>query len=536
MAYGANILRGAAAAESFRDSWNRLPFARGPQADIYDTHAWYSAWVAATGPSLAERCRTVVVTQGNGLAGVLPLLERQPRHWESVGRGNFRPRFRPTLGSETPPPEVLARMAEAVARAGIRRLSLARLPDRDPVTEALIRALREAGFVVDRILLDRLECLSEAADGWGGLVQRHKDHDRKVRNCIRKARLAGALEIEDSGAWRPEAGAREAELRRLYEIYLSLYPCSWKQAPSEDWVAYRRELLVQSLPYGAPRLFVLRLGGEPIAAHIWFRVGGVLISFSTVYNARFLAVGPGSILRWSALENLCAESPPPQIIDYLPGHGVHKEALADRRARLFALEAARHAPLLWSGRARRRVRSLYRRFRPPAAGSGEAPARPATRATTVRVELRRPRAPAVPVAPLDLPPEALMFLALAGGHASVQAMTARWSEGDHWWRLPGDVADGFIAVRVGAETAGRRALREIVTPASAGRPAEQIAAEVADLLGTTITVEVPGGPDDAAGRPVVVNEFPLPWPGERGIGGLPGDGPGVSPHRGGRGS
>ena len=82
---------------------------------------------------------------------------------------------------------------------------------------------------------------------------------------------------------------------------------------------------------GWPRVYVLRLDGQPAAAEVWFRLGQVATSLGTAYDKRMAALGPGSIIAWWAQERLFAEAVP-GLIDHLPGYGPQKDQLGPDRS------------------------------------------------------------------------------------------------------------------------------------------------------------------------------------------------------------
>ena len=126
-------------------AWDRMAEGRGPYADIYASHAWFSSWL----DSLAGgRPRTVIpaVMDGDRPLALLPLV-RRGWVWLSAGL-KTAPRTRVVLADETPDPDVLAALVDEVGRAGVREVSLYRLPTRDPATALTIEAFRRAGWEV----------------------------------------------------------------------------------------------------------------------------------------------------------------------------------------------------------------------------------------------------------------------------------------------------------------------------------------------------------------------------------------------------
>jgi hypothetical protein len=131
MGYDSSILRGAEVTP-------------GP-ADVDDSHAWLSSWWDTTGAEVADRLRIPAVLEGDRPVGLLPLVTLSPGRWEFAGRGGGRMRYRPVLAAEEPDAEVLGLLAGQVEQAGVRDLTLPRMPGRDPATALLTEAAGAGG-------------------------------------------------------------------------------------------------------------------------------------------------------------------------------------------------------------------------------------------------------------------------------------------------------------------------------------------------------------------------------------------------------
>ena len=149
MSDGVRLIADAAELEQARDALDRLAPARGPHADVYDTASWLLAWLAAAEPP-AGSLRLLVAERGDAPVAMLPLVRGSRGVWTMAGTG-LRPRFRPVIDEIEPGPQArdaLAQLVEQAVRDGMRVLDLPALPSDDPATEALVAALRTAGFSV----------------------------------------------------------------------------------------------------------------------------------------------------------------------------------------------------------------------------------------------------------------------------------------------------------------------------------------------------------------------------------------------------
>jgi hypothetical protein len=185
------LLRFSDLAPAFAHSWDRLAAGRGMQADLYSSHAWLVAWVRAMGAEVAAALRIPAVLGPAQPVALLPLVARSPRHWEWAGKGGSRMRYRPVLAAEQPSAETLGLLVEGIARAGVDDLALHRLPARDPATDGLVAALRQAGFHTSRRRTSS-DCLAVVEGGWDEHRRRLAGYERQVSGwssvCSRSGR------------------------------------------------------------------------------------------------------------------------------------------------------------------------------------------------------------------------------------------------------------------------------------------------------------------------------------------------------------
>jgi CelD/BcsL family acetyltransferase involved in cellulose biosynthesis len=497
MGYESSILRVAEVTPGLAAAWDELPAARGVQADVYDSHAWLSSWWDTTGAELAERVRIPVVLDGDRPVGLLPLAMLSSGRWEFAGRGGGRMRYRPVLGAERPDEEVLGLLAEQVGRAGVRDLTLPRMPGRDPATAALAAALGQAGFRVARRERSS-DCLALVAGGWEEHRGRFAGYEKSVKRFANRMKPLWDVTLEERGP------AETAGLEEGYELFAGVHAHSWKRPLTPAMRTQALELLRRSGPRGWPRVYVLRVAGVPAAVHIWFRLGPVVTWLETAYDQRLSALGPGTILMWWSQERLFREAVP-EVVDFIPGHNPQKDRLGPDRTPIVVLEAARRT--LVSGATfpvRRQVRFLAPavagRARRKLAGLRPTPAVPAAAADPGRAVEVPPGDGGTAVAELELDASARRFLAAVTGHHSPDAMAGGWAEGDAWWR----VGEGPLALaRVGAADGdgGTRPVRELVLFEAGDDRVEEVVAALA------------GGLDGPLAAPAVaVGRALLPWP------------------------
>lgn len=474
---------------SLAAAWDALPAARGTQADIYDSHAWFAAWLSAAPEGTAGRVRIPAVVDGGRPVAMLPLVLSAGGSRAEVLGMDHRTRARPVIGTEQPQRETLGLLAEAVARCGVRELNLHRLPSRDPAVGLFAEALRDAGY---RVTQHERSCdnLAPAAEGWADYAQTFKGFAGYARRFTSRLESLWDVDVEVYGT------TPERPVLHGFSRYEELHRRSWKGRLGATSRALRTDLLERAEANGWARVFVLRIAGVPAAAHIWFRLGHVATWLSTAYDQRLAALSPGTVIMWQAQSKLFADEPPPRIVDLLPGSNPQKDRLTLSKPPLLVTEALR--PTMWSGvmvpsrRQARRVRA----------------------AITARLRARRRQSvpsqppahvPATTVIPrdgnrfayrLDLTAAHRRYLATATGQAAPEKMAASWEAADEWW-VAGDGPGGLIRIGHGPDGC---AVREIVRLDPTADPQALVEA-LASVLGQEIALsEVP------------LYEAVLPWP------------------------
>jgi CelD/BcsL family acetyltransferase involved in cellulose biosynthesis len=503
------ILRFSDLAPALAHAWDRLAAGRGLHADLYSSHAWLVAWVRAMGVEVADALRIPAVLGSDQPVALLPLVARSPRRWEWAGRGGSRMRYRPVLAAEEPSAEALGLLVEGIARAGVDDLALHRLPARDPATGGLVAALRQVGFHTSQRRTSS-DCLAVVSGGWEEHRRRFAGYERQVRRLVKRLGPLWEATVDEYG---PATGTPVLD---GFEAYAAIYDRSWKGPMPPSMRSLEQELVRRTARLGWPRVYVLRLDGQPAAAEVWFRLGEVVISLGTAYDQRLAALSPGSIIAWWAQERLFAEAVP-RLIDNLPGYGPQKDQLGPDRFPILEVEAARRtvvsgvtfpvrrqvryaAPRV-AGRVRRRLGRLGRRAASTRGGRG-GPAR------TLEIA---PGPRPLPAERLELDQPTRRFLAVAGGHPNPTAMTRCWGPADSWWRVG---VEPLALVRLGA-AGDRRVVREVVLLGD-GAPLTEVLAGLGAAVGVPLTADLPAEHGQGGSRtsrpPIPVRRPVLGWP------------------------
>ncbi|QBR91624.1 GNAT family N-acetyltransferase [Nocardioides euryhalodurans] len=499
MGYRSTILRAAEVDDDLGARWDALPAGRGDQADVYDSWAWHAASLRAD-PALARAVRIPAVLEGEQPVALLPVTVDRSGCWRSVGM-DIRPRSRIVTRGEGPDPEALGQLAESLAGAGARSLALHRLPSRDPVTEAFLGALREAGYEVAR--RERSEDrLAHPTGDWAAHSRDYKSFAKYVRRFCNRVTPLWDLTMDTYGT-SPELPAAEG-----FRVYAELQARSWKGPYDPMTMIRRRELALRAEQLGWVRIFILRVAGVPVAGHVWFRLGPVATWLSTAHDQGFDALSPGTMVQWLAQERLFAEQPP-GVLDYLPGGSPQKDRLTPDRPVLLEVDAVRRSAVagvaLPARQQARRVVPAVRdrvaaRLRRPEGGEGATPDQP------IRLLATAPADGALPAAPLDASDPGLRrYLAVTSGEASPEAVAGTWAEDDGWWRI----GSGPVALaRLGADDV----VREVVLLDGSTDGEDVAAPALAAALDRPVSVARTDPRGTRDGAPTVVRHALLPWP------------------------
>ncbi|MPZ93364.1 MAG: GNAT family N-acetyltransferase [Propionibacteriales bacterium] len=504
MGYRGTILRVGDVDERFGARWDALPAGRADQADVYDSWAWHAAAVQAD-RGLARSFRLPAVLDGDDPVALLPVTVTRSGAWRSVGP-DIRPRSRVVIGTEDPDPEVLGRLAETLAEGGARALALHRLPSRDPATHDLLRALRDMGYEV-AVRKRSADRLAQVEDGWAGHGRTFKSFAKYARRFSARIEPLWSLTLDTYGT-QPDAPLAEG-----FALYADLQARSWK-GPFDPATRMRRAaLLNRTEELGWARIYVLRIDGQPVAGHVWFRLGKVAIWMSTAHDQRLNALSPGTIVQWWAQERIFHDRlcEPPGLLDFLPGGSPQKDRLSPDRPPLLEVDAVRKSIVAGVTLP---VRQQERRILPAVHARADARIRSYRERWSMRAGQRQRRVRRLDVAPgtrdgraapLDVEDAALRrYLAVAAGQPSPEATLERWDDGDQWWR----VGDGPTAlVRIGSD----RVIREVVR-LDTDEHIDSVAAQLATVLAGSVSVFLPDD-DGEAGTPVDVYDALLRWPG-----------------------
>jgi CelD/BcsL family acetyltransferase involved in cellulose biosynthesis len=118
--------------------------------------------------------------------------------------------------------------------------------------------------------------------------------------------------------------------------YREVYARSWKE-PELD-ADFHPAMMRWAAERGALRLFLLRAGGRPIAAHLWLAHGTSAYAVKFAYDEQHRPRSPGHLLMAGAMERFF-DVEDVALVDYLKGDDEYKREWCNRRRQRMSLVA-----------------------------------------------------------------------------------------------------------------------------------------------------------------------------------------------------
>lgn len=181
-----------------------------------------------------------------------------------------------------------------------------------------------------------------------------------VRNTVERKRK----KLLKAGRFDMRIVQAPEEVAAAMDDYESVYARSWQR--SEAHPQFIRDVVDAFARRGWLRLGVVRLDERPIAAQIWFCMGGSAAIFKLVFDEACAELSPGSVLTTHLLEHVvvsdCATA-----VDFLSGDDGYKKQWMNRRDEMWGVAAwPRFSVPGLASRARaiaRRSRAVFGRAR-----------------------------------------------------------------------------------------------------------------------------------------------------------------------------
>jgi len=190
--------------------------------------------------------------------------------------------------------------------------------------DAAARALRASGCVVQSYFRFGNWYLQVRGRSFAQYLQEMPGRMRSTLTRKSKKLLARSdvtIEIVQDPSQVPDALA----------AYEQIYVKSWKQdEPHKDFI---RDFVQRFAEAGWLRLGLIRIGGQPAAAQLWFTHAGTASIFKLAYDPAFTDLSVGSVLTMKLMEH-ALDVDKVEVVDYLCGDDEYKKDwMSDRRER-----------------------------------------------------------------------------------------------------------------------------------------------------------------------------------------------------------
>lgn len=153
----------------------------------------------------------------------------------------------------------------------------------------------------------------------------------KLKNTLARKQRKLDREVD----WRIEIVQTGGDLEQALADYERVYAASWKTA--ETHKEFIRQFVLQSAQlYNWPRLGLLYIDQQPVAAQLWFVKDQCASIFKLVYDENFKHYSPGSVLT-RAMMQAAIEIDQVQVVDYLTGDDVYKQDWMNQRRERWAI-------------------------------------------------------------------------------------------------------------------------------------------------------------------------------------------------------
>ena len=368
---------------ALREEWDALVLAmRRPSPFLL--HGWLLEWWRHH----ADRGRLTVhvAREGGRLTGALPLYVEH-RLGLRVARflGDDAAALADVLVADGAEPSTAARLLEQAAGSGADFADLFGLPQPSRLGVA-------AGEERLRLIARAEAPVMDLEPGWDAVYRAKTSAKRRSLHRRRRRQLEGF------GAVTFEVARDLETLAPALEEAFRLHDARWRDRPEASGFAsplgrrFHRAAIRALAPTGAPRIALLRVGGQAVACNYFFLVGDRMYFHELAFDPALARWSPGQLTTLAAIEAAAAEGA--QRVEFLGGAERYKLELADRLEPLhqgLGLAATRRGRAAVSARtravhARRRlkqtpVRRLYY--------EGLAPARRVARVTRSATSSRR---------------------------------------------------------------------------------------------------------------------------------------------------
>ncbi|CAA6808456.1 MAG: GNAT family N-acetyltransferase [uncultured Thiotrichaceae bacterium] len=308
------------------DNWNDLPqssnllFAQSQKESLFFSREWFEEVVT---PALKddESLLLACIVDGENVLAILPLIQRDNREWSSLC--HLYSSLYTVLLATDHQQEILACLCQGLSQLPFDYLSLEPVAEDDSHIISLQQMMESSGLSCTRYY--RFYNWFHRVEGQT-FAEYMADRPSQVRNTI--ARKARKLEREHGYEICLHTGG---DVQQAMADYNAAYEASWKA--SEQFGKLLDAMSKSLAKPGWPRLAILYIEEQPVAAQLWFVTHRKAIIFRLAHDETWKRYSPGSILTRYLMEYVI-DTDKVEEIDFLVGNERYKQNwMAQRRER-----------------------------------------------------------------------------------------------------------------------------------------------------------------------------------------------------------
>jgi len=299
-------------------------FTEAEKDSVFFSRAWFESLT----PHLINPKQSLLlacVINNNIVQAILPLLTNENREWNSLSHP-YSALFTILLDDDQQS-KILKCLCQGLKSLDFDYLTLAPVSSEDEKLNKFRQAMQDTGLCC---------YTNHKAHNWFYPVshnQNFTDYMKARPSRVRNTVLRKQRKLDREHDYQIQLYINE-DIEQALEEYHEIYKASWKaNEQQEDLV---KDLINQFTKRAWPRLAILSVNDQPIAAQLWFVVENKASIFRLVYDEQWKDYSPGSILMCYLLEHVIDKDKVKEI-DFLSGNDAYKKDWMSQRRERIAL-------------------------------------------------------------------------------------------------------------------------------------------------------------------------------------------------------
>jgi CelD/BcsL family acetyltransferase involved in cellulose biosynthesis len=309
---------------ALREDWNALLDASRSNC-IFLTHEWLFTWWRHL--AVGRELSIFIAKDGGKLAGVLPLVIRQPQYsrmipksLEFLGSGLIGSDYLDAIASPTAENEVVRSFTEHLTRLGLV-LQLTAVRSGSSIVNGLGVQLRGIGWSITDEEINRCPYIDLRGQTWEsflttlGSSQRY-NFNRRLRNLQKNF----DLQLDTART----VDAAHAALETIVDLHRKRWTAGEASEAFQDnpTIAFHREFVELAAARGWLRIVVMRIDGAPVAALYGLRYGETFYFYQSGFDPAWSRHSVGLVIMGLAIKGAIEEGA--SEYDFLHGSEEYK--------------------------------------------------------------------------------------------------------------------------------------------------------------------------------------------------------------------